>query len=409
LPFILSGLVTSLYPKKLPDFRGRALPLFAIMYTGVFCFLISIDGFSYIRKNIHFGVQITEKENLESAANFLTANGLTEKVFATPEFSNYMLWYAPGFKTYIDTRYAEVVPKNHFIRLFQYFLNPIEIELETKKYGIRTIAINHTLNNYHTAIQYFQNSPNWHLAYFDHFMVVFLQKGFHEELTASPSKVAQVLSNEVQRFENLSSKNHSDFAKVYQVMVGASVLGQSEFVTDLLPKVLGEAYVPFQKLYCSMMTYKISQVSSNKPPEETILRSKDACKIAYDIGDDPGMGFNLGVAYAHLNNPQEALKYMKEASALRSNLAPYYVAIAGVLASYNYKENFPEIEKNYLKALDLNPFQIDTWISLSLLYEDMGKKDTALKNYEKAASFNKNDKKLFEALNNFRTRNQIDN
>lgn len=406
MPFILQGVVENLAPylRKIRLPRPVTVNRVIICYAFFFGTLVVTGALQFLRSDFHFGVEIASSQDLGGAAEFITKNKITQRVLATPEFSNYMLWFSPGFETYIDTRYAEVVPKSHFTRLFQLFLNPVELEEEASKYGITTIALTHTLSNYHRAIQYFQYSNNWRLAYFDQYMTIFLKKGFREEIGLTPQHAEETLNKEVSRFSALSFRSHDDFARVYQLIVGATLLGHVDLVVSLFPKIIDKADLSLQKLYCSTMPYSLSKSLTPEQFKQMGDTAKATCQTAFDKSKDHSTAYNLGIVFLKMHDYKNALNYLQVASHQNPNVAHYYISIAETLALIDDKKYSKEIENSYIKSIELNPFQANAWIALSAHYESFNQVFEAHKILEKGLTYNSQDQLLKEALRNLELR-----
>lgn len=60
--------------------------------------------------------------------------------------------------------------------------------------------------------------------------------------------------------------------------------------------------------------------------------------------------------------------------------------------------HFEEIEKDYLKALSINPYTLNVWILLGRTYENVGKRDSALSAYEHALQLDSANNELIQHI-----------
>lgn len=409
LPFIVAGIISVFIPlfKKVKTSASYAgiCSFFILGYTALFCGLIYLNQLTLLRTDFYFGTQLPDYQAPREAAEFLVTNHLDHRVLGTAEFENYMMWYQPGFETYIDTRYAEVVPKEHFSAVRQHFFNPSEIESEAAKYQIDTLAINHNQTIYHQAIHYLINSPHWHLAHFDSIMVIFVKNGIRDDLTISGEQVDKFLQQQADQFISEKEITHGEIVTTYQNMLAGVVLDRGELVPQLLWKISEKTdYQPVLDLLCASSTLRLS---SGKVPfakfTESADRAEDACRKSYKTNQDPAIAFNIGTVLLLTHRPLMAYDYFAQAAKERPNNAENYSGMADALsATGDFKLHFDEIEKDYLQALSLNPYTTNAWIFLGRAYESVGKLGSALNAYEHAAQLDHSNNTLNKRIADLR-------
>jgi tetratricopeptide (TPR) repeat protein len=386
-PFILAG-VESLF-SRLKPFK-KALPC-VILTTFLLCVLVVSGKIEGLRDHFTFGWKISENETLVESGDFFEKNTNKENIFSSPEFSNYMMWRQPGFKTYIDTRYAEIVPRDHFQKMFQLFLNPVQIEQEAVHYKLPVIAINHTLANYHGAIRYFLASKNWRPVYADHFMVFFFHKNYRKDMPALNFEAFNAfLQKETNEWITSTSwiKQTGKMKKVYQTLVAATVFGHDQVVLALMQSIENKMDIKFKNLYCSILTYSARIL----PPENSnkrVLAAKavSICEeVFYKVGDQSS-AFNRATAAFTLGELTSAQEWVDRVLQLSSTTSSYYLLKAEILSAQGTTAHFKDIEESYQKALHLNPFQRPVWQELIRIQKLFRSAESAEKSRKEAQKF----------------------
>lgn len=390
-PFILVGL-ENLWSK----FSERSLHCLktyrwvcVLFLTSAMCFLVVSGKIENLRDNFQFGWKISQNESLHEAGDFFLKTN-KENIFSTPEFSNYMLWRQPGFKTYIDTRYAEVVPRDHFQKMFQLFLNPVQIEQEALRHRLPVIAINHTLANYHGAIRYFLSSQNWRAVYADHFMIFFFHKSHHPEIeTLKVQEFLTFLKNEVQKWKESKpwQSQTEKIKKIYQILVAATIFRQEQEVLSTMQSLENEMDLKLNNLYCSILAYSSRATTNNENKRAWAQKAVDICQTVYDQNKDQSAAFNRAAASYILGDLSSAQEWIERALELNKTVFGFHLLKAEILTAQGATQNFKVIETSYKEALHLNPFQPQIWQELLRLQRFHKTQEEARATLQKAQKF----------------------
>ena len=132
--------------------------------------------------------------------------------FSGIEFSDYMLFSLPGFESYLDGRFAEMYPKEHFKRYMDILAHPWQIEKEKTRYPITAVALE--LNNPmdHGLIAYLAAAPEWRRYYFDETVVIFFNSALVKQLEERGVKIksaAQLVGEAQERIEKTFASDRS--------------------------------------------------------------------------------------------------------------------------------------------------------------------------------------------------------
>lgn len=391
-PFILVGfenLWTRLSGVRFEKYVNYKFVSVAILSLLMCTFVINgnIEG---LRENFHFGWKVSENESLTAAGDFLE-NTTQSKIFATPEFNNYMMWRQSGFKTYIDTRYAEVVPRDHFQKMFQLFLNPVQIEQEAFRHQLPIIAINHTLANYHGAIRYFLNSPNWRPVYADHFMIFFFYKNHRPDIAQlNLDRFNSFLQTEVNEWKNSTSwlSQTEKIKKIYQILVASTLFKQESFVLALMASIEDRMDVKLNNLYCSILTYSARGLALDDANKQIWARKAvTVCENVFSELTDQSAAYNRAAASYILNDLSSARDWIEKALQINSTIYGYYLLKAEILTAMDIAKYFTDIEACYKEALRLNPFQPIIWQELIRLQKNYGTLENVDGSLTKAKKF----------------------
>ena len=391
-PFILVGFenlwtqLSNTRFKRMMPYKMRTVAVGTLLL----CTLVVTGKVEGLRENFHFGWKISENESLTAAGDFLEST-TKSKIFATPEFNNYMLWRQPGYKTYIDTRYAEVVPRDHFQKMFQLFLNPVQIEQETVRHQLPVIAINHTLANYHGAIRYFLNSPNWRPVYADHFMIFFFQKNHRQDIPYLNFDLFKAfLQKEVSEWQESSPwfSQTEKIKKIYQLLVAATLFRQESSVLSLMASIENKMDLKLNNLYCSILTYSARGLPFEDANRQVWARKAvTICENVFLELTDQSAAYNRAAASYILNDLSSALEWIEKTLKINSTVFGYYLLKAEVLTALDIAKNFQDIQACYTEALRLNPFQPIIWQELIRIQKKYGTLEAVTGSLTKAKRF----------------------
>ncbi len=388
-PFILAGLA-ELSARWIRKEISPAYKIIAVSFcTLIFSGLIVSSQLDFVRDSFHFGVEVGTNGDLKDAADFLDAKNIQSPMFATPEFSNYMLWRRKDFKTYIDTRYAEVVPRDHFQKMFRLFLNPSELEKEAVHYQLPIVAINHTLANYHGAIRYFLSSTQWRPVYLDHFMVIFLHNSYLPNLPAlTAENIKAFLQKEMQTWSQSSSSQEFVRTRAYKVLVAATLFGQDKEVLAQMENAEDKMNMRLKNLYCSILTYS---ARGGTALEETKRRHAEKavvmCAEALAATNDQSAAYNQAAAQVVLGQFSQAKESIERALQLNPQAFGNYLLKIEILKGLDATAYKDEIVQNYQTSLKLNPFQLPIWIDLIQMYKSQGAGEQANATLKMAKQF----------------------
>jgi tetratricopeptide (TPR) repeat protein len=391
-PFILVGFenlwarISDSQFKKYIPYKNATVAVVTVLL----CTLVANGKIEGLRENFHFGWKISENESLTAAGDFLEST-TKSKIFATPEFNNYMLWRQPGFKTYIDTRYAEVVPRAQFQKMFQLFLNPVQIEQETVRHQLPVVAINHTLANYHGAIRYFLGSANWRPVYADHFMIFFFHKNHRPDIPYLNFDLFQaLLQKEVNEWQGSSFwlSQTEKIKKIYQLLIAATLFRQEKSVLSLMASIEDKMDLKLNNLYCSILTYSARGLPNEDANKQIWARKAvSVCENVFLELTDQSAAYNRAAASYILNDLSSALVWVEKALKINSTIFGYHLLKAEILTALDLVKNFQEIQACYTEALRLNPFQPIIWKELIRIQKKYGSLDAAAGSLAKAKRF----------------------
>lgn len=375
-PFILAGVteIAEKFFKQRKEFSYLYQSIFVSVATIVFTILIFRGQMDFIRDDFHFGWKVSENDDLQPAGDFLEKNKIKDKMFTTPEFGNYMLWRNPEFKSFIDTRYAEVVPRSHFEKMFRLFLNPKDLEAETMKYALPVLAFNHTLRNYHGAIRYFLSSENWRIIYLDHFLVFFVRKDYRPDLlTLKKNQLIDFLNEEVSRWLQDPLSRESQKNRVYQVLVAAALFGQEGVVLEKMKTFEDKMDLRFKNMYCSILTYSTRSPAISLTEQKTNAeKASHVCEEVFNRTGEDSSAYNRAAADVGLKNYSSALEWIGRALKLSPQSYSYYLLKVEILKHLDFNHYSLEIENCYQQSLQLNPFQEKVWIELLVFQKSKG-------------------------------------
>ncbi len=171
----------------------------------------------------------------------------------------------------------------------------------------------------------------------------------------------------------------------------------SLYASDALPRA-ADLYTralelePTNPLY-SVKLGQIKKLAADGKPEGAerdglYKEAKDLFQKAIDQKQDLAVAYyNLAIVESHLKNLDGAVEKAKQALAFdRSNMN--YAYNLGILYQLRDNDGDKELaEKLFKDILASNEKLIDVRLSLGLLYEGMGKKDTAIEQYNKILGF----------------------
>jgi len=92
----------------------------------------------------------------------------------------------------------------------------------------------------------------------------------------------------------------------------------------------------------------------------------------------------------------EAIAYLEEAVRVRKNKGDYYLLLA--MAESKIPAYVQKAEKDFQKAIQLEPWNAEGFVGLGLLYQDEGLKTKAIRQFEKALEADPDHATALEAL-----------
>ncbi len=380
LPFITSLTVEAL--KHIPgteavDSRLRARYLFA----GFALLMTLVIGLR--AKDLHS--PMADQMFTEESAEFMTKHGFTKRTFANTEFANFMLFASEDYRSYIDSRFAELYPVSHFRRYMDIKAQPHLFNDEDKKWNFQAVALTHQAAMSKPLIQYLAQRQDWVPAFVDAFVVIFVK------------------TTEAQRvFGNLSKNDH--FNKMYQELQNRFSLSKSAralialsdaqlMVNDTLAAKeslrLAQQVEPESKELASAqcrtnfivigerstLLAKTKEPSSNQNEfQNLIMNTEDQCRLAQKLhrGQDISSAQVLAVIYFNTNRLDKSIETFGQVLRLdrTSYGAHFYLGRA-----YGIKGNLAETKKHLLEAARLRPYVSDPLTLLSQILEAAGSKD----------------------------------
>ena len=106
--------------------------------------------------------------------------------------------------------------------------------------------------------------------------------------------------------------------------------------------------------------------------------------------------FRQGKTLYSQGRMDEAIAYLEEAVRVRKNKGDYYLLLA--MAESKIPAYVRKAEKDFLKAIELEPWNPEGFVGLGLLYQDEGLKTKAIRQFEKALEAETDHATALEAL-----------
>jgi len=106
------------------------------------------------------------------------------------------------------------------------------------------------------------------------------------------------------------------------------------------------------------------------------------CTPSRPVTDEPNANYLLGVSYLKEGNATLALKELLAAESSHPRDPDVHAALG---QAYHMKKAFPQAEKQYKRALELDPDNPRVENNLGALYLDLGEWDLAIQHFQKAA------------------------
>ncbi len=190
--------------------------------------------------------------------------------------------------------------------------------------------------------------------------------------------------------------------------MGKDLMKQDVLATEISAQVYESAgvYVP-DSLPLTETAYKRAQELEPENPnfylklgqtKEAIAASKkeeaEKKQLVQEAGDlfqesinkkgnfDAGY-YNLALVKQALGEMDSAIENMQKAASYNNQNINYFYGLAGLLQSRNKNDDMKNAENIYKRILEVSPNEINVHLSLGMLYENTGKKQEAINEYQK--------------------------
>lgn len=199
-------------------------------------------------------------------------------------------------------------------------------------------------------------------------------------------KIGRFYSVRIGRFEDI--KTAKRFLKRIKTRLPDSIIIKAyiieerivkRYTTQEMPKIVDRGF--------ESLDDQIKRISSlvNKRDYEKAL---DEVKVAMvNRQDNPELNGWYGAILLKMNQPSEALGYLKKATELSPDVSDYHSVLGYCLFFLN---NFDEAIDEFNKALKIEPSHIDALTGLAITYAKIGKKDEVMDIYNKLKGLDRN-------------------
>ena len=110
--------------------------------------------------------------------------------------------------------------------------------------------------------------------------------------------------------------------------------------------------------------------------------------------------YRMGMVKAGQNEIEKSEWYFKEATERKPHIAETFLNLANMYLS---RGKFAEAKKIYTEAIKIHENNFQILNSLGFLYEKMGKREDAMRTYQKILDFQPDNKEIIEKINNLKT------
>lgn len=331
-----------------------------------------------------FGGGLSPHEHPVRAADFLKGLPRNPKLFSGVQFADVMLFLDPKFKSYIDGRFAEMYPREHFQRYMDVLAHPWLIEEEVKRYGLDGAALEIGNPMTHGLISYLATQSRWEAVFIDETCLVFLIADKASQIRSTGQTFQSVESMARERTADMT-----DPRGLTKLAGTLTILMRADLAAPVIQRIFNRwpDYHPAFSLKCiddymalerrANELLKGGQTDLERHLAGPIADVERACLGAIKTGYDvKSAQFTLGLLYLNLGRMNQAASAFREV--IRWDPLNYQsYLLLGRVSAKGAREGLEGAEKAYLEAARLRPYDPTPFVELSRAMEVAGNKDRA--------------------------------
>ncbi|MBC7740551.1 MAG: hypothetical protein H7061_00030 [Bdellovibrionaceae bacterium] len=180
-PFVLDYLLLVFSPlnqfAKTSALKRWGWPVAFYVIMGLTCIGIVTNLVSDDRSATRFGASKRASRFPDRAIEFLKNHPTQSKIFSDTQFANYAIFTLPQFKSYIDSRYAEVYNVAHLKTYLDLLNSPQHFEQEMNRYDIKIVALTFDLSS-QPLINKLISQKKWRLVFYDEVSALFAREDY---------------------------------------------------------------------------------------------------------------------------------------------------------------------------------------------------------------------------------------
>jgi tetratricopeptide (TPR) repeat protein len=160
--------------------------------SGVAAALVALLAMTGVHRGPHaeFGTGVDALIAPVEAAEFLARLPTPPRAFAGEETADYLMFAVPGYRSYVDTRHAEVQTREQRARYREILANPPLLSDEARKLDLDTLILRHTTLEEWPLFGEIARNPRWRLAHLDPDVAVFRRSDGNSEDSGDAVNVA---------------------------------------------------------------------------------------------------------------------------------------------------------------------------------------------------------------------------
>ncbi len=386
---IFSAAVAASLEKSLPKFSlflQNLKPLkLASIATLIICLGFGTNAFRSEMSNSRFGGEISSFEFPTEAVEKLKSLGTLPRFFGGVQFSDFMGFHAKGYEPYLDGRFAEVYPREHFQKYMDILAHPRLIESEIERYKITAMGLETRTPMVHGLIRYMSMKPDWSLFYLDESAVIFLKSGTSAGNRTLADQMAKTRMEKIlagKDWNLFSVRSQSDKAlgltRLSETLI---LLGENAMANEslLMATKIEQDYPPAVSMMCvtafSLLEERVSSVGNNPEKLSAILAEEasgveEKCRKAKKYGADRTSAlFTSALLHLNLGRYNDSVREFSEL-VKRDPLSPQGHQLLG--RSLAAMGRLDEAETSYLESSRLRPYEGESLMELAQIFEMKG-------------------------------------
>lgn len=379
-------------------FREEKFKEKAFVYSCVIALLMCLGLATNLMRseisNVRFGGQISSYEFPIDSLDTLSKMDPQPRYFAGVQFSDFMGFHLKGYEPYIDGRFAEVYPREHFQRYMDILAHPRLIDEEVEQRKIKAMGLETRNPMLHALIRYISLSPKWKLIYLDEAAVVFMKLGEGDSPVNNAQIADQLGKTRMEKIiQNMPNWNPINLRANSDIAVGLTRLSESLLLleaSERADEVLARAlkieneFPAALSMQCvsafSLLEKRVSSVGNNNEKLSQLLGQEsplveEKCRKAKKRGADKTSAlFTSALLHLNLGRFEDSAREFSEL-VKRDPLGPQGHMLLG--RSYASMGRIQEAESSYLEAARLRPMEGEPLQELANIMEHTGQKEKA--------------------------------